>query len=307
MSLLPNDIKDDEIRIISSERNLPVNTSKREELKSMNKPEKPKWKIWVIITAILFFGGMCVFFWWEVKSDTLPEEKEHLQITTLPINEEGNVQSNIPVPKVKPVENGFVQTFDTILNKEKFTVFIPHNLVPELKVGVETLKDTTAKFVVQAADIRKDNGGIVGAYVYKGNLLSKGQAKAGFCAIIDGKAIVGVAESTPYLEQAIESDGYFFRQYPLVVEGQPVNNRLKYSSLRKALAELNGETVVIMSHNRMTLNEFSQYLVDMGVKNAIYLVGSSSFGFAIDDEGNRIEFGKEQENPSINTNYIIWK
>ena len=57
----------------------------------------------------------------------------------------------------------------------------------------------------------------------------------------------------------------------------------------------------------MTLNEFSQYLVDMGVKNAIYLVGSSSFGFAIDDEGNRIEFGKEQENPSINTNYIIWK
>lgn len=307
MSLLPNDIKDDEIRIISSERNLPVNTNKREEFKNMNKPEKPKWKLWFIITAILFLGGLCVFFWWEVKSDTLPEEKEHLQITTLPINEEGNGKSDISVPKVKPVENGFVQTFDTVLNKEKFTVFIPHNLVPELKVGVETLKDTTAKFVVQAADIRKDNGGIVGAYVYKGNLLSKGQAKAGFCAIIDGKSIVGVAESTPYLEQAIESDGYFFRQYPLVVEGQPVNNRLKYSSLRKALAELNGETVVIMSHNRMTLNEFSQYLVDMGVKNAIYLVGSSSFGFAIDDEGNRIEFGKEQENPSINTNYIIWK
>ena len=312
MSLLPNDIKDDEIRIISSERNLPVNTNKREEFKNMNKPEKPKWKLWFIITAILFFGGLCVFFWWEVRSDTLPEEKEHLKISTFPskedeIIEEGIDQSVVSVPEVKSVEKGFVQTFDTILNKEKFTVFIPHNLIPELRIGVETLKDTTAKFVVQAADIRRDNGGIVGAYVYKGNLLSKGQAKAGFCAIIEGKPIIGVAESTPYLEQAIESDGYFFRQYPLVVEGQPVNNSLKYSSLRKALAELNGKTVVIMSHNRMTLNEFSQYLVDLGVKNAIYLVGSSSFGFAINDDGNRIEFGKEQENSSINTNFIVWR
>ena len=311
MSLLPNDIKDDEIRIISSEKSLPESQTFK-PFGSGKEPKKTKWKLWVIISAILFFGGLCVFFWWEVRSDKLPEEKEHLQITTLPSKEEGITgeeidQSGVTDPEVKSVENGFVQTFDTVINKEKFTLFIPHNLVPELRVGVKTLKDTTVKFVVPAADIRKDNGGIVGAYVYKGKLLSKGQAKAGFCAIIDGKPLVGVAESTPFLEQAIESDGYFFRQYPLVVEGQPVNNRLNYSSLRKALAELNGEIVVVMSHNRMTLNEFSQYLVDMGVKNAIYLVGSSSFGFAVNNYGNRIEFGKEQENPSTNTNYIVWK
>lgn len=57
----------------------------------------------------------------------------------------------------------------------------------------------------------------------------------------------------------------------------------------------------------MTLNEFSQYLVDLGVKTAIYLVGSSSFGYAIDEEGNRIEFGQLAENPSANINYIVWR
>ena len=132
MSLLPNDIKDDEIRIISSERNLPVSTSKKEELKNKGyEPEKPKWKLWIIITAILFFGGLCVFFWWEVRRDILPEEKEHLQITILPAKEEeipveGIEPSSVPVPEVKSVENGFVETFDTVLNKEKFTLFIPH-------------------------------------------------------------------------------------------------------------------------------------------------------------------------------------
>lgn len=109
------------------------------------------------------------------------------------------------------------------------------------------------------------------------------------------------------MEQAIENGGYFFRQYPLVVGGQVVENKLKPSSLRKALAELNGEIVVIMNDRKQTLNEFSQTLVNLGVTNAIYLIGSSAPGFAIDKEGHRIDFGKEVENPPLNSNYIIWE
>lgn len=338
MSLLPNDIQDDEIRIISSDKkHIETETqrlsperpdteeenlfssedyrsfliSKRKTLSTDISGSK-RWNKWLLITDFLFIAALVVFFWWEIKRDILPEAKNHLQIVTTKSGNEvlkdNNINELISSGQQGALgKKGFVETFDTTVNKEKFTVFIPRNLTPQLRVGVNTLKDTAAVFVVQAADIRGDNGGIVGAYVYKGDLVSKGQAKAGFCAIIHGKPIIGVAESTPYLEQAIESDGYFFRQYPLVMEGQPVSNRLKYSSLRKALAELNGETVVIMSHNRMTLNDFAQYLVDIGVKNAIYLVGSSTFGFALDEEGNRIEFGEETENPSRNTNYLVWK
>ena len=312
MSLLPNDIKDDEIRIISSEKSLPVKEgNKPEELKiKNNEPDKPKWKFWVIITAILFFGGLCVFFWWEVKDD--PEETENLMFDSEKIGEpDFNIEStetlSIPVPTTMVCEKGFVETYDTVINKVPLTIFQPKNLTPKLHIGIDALRDSTASFVVQAADIRRDNGQIVGAYVSEGNLLSRGQSKAGFCAIINGKLIIGVADSTPYLEQAIETGGYFFRQYPLVVGGQVVENKLKPSSLRKALAELNGEIVVIMNDKKQTLNEFSQTLVDLGVTNAIYLVGSTAPGFVINQEGNRINFGEEYEKPSINTNYIVWR
>ena len=87
MSLLPNDnnrdIRDDEIRIISSDRkdrneSLPASVKTRSDDKNVPSIKnsspgpygpKPLWKLWVIITAILFFGGICVFFWWEVKDD----------------------------------------------------------------------------------------------------------------------------------------------------------------------------------------------------------------------------------------------
>lgn len=307
MSLLPNDIKDDEIRIISSERNLPV-YSEQSPPDSGQEPEKPKWKLWVIITAILLFGGLCVFFWWEVKDDPeedVPQQSEYVSdIATGKISKSENTQF---LPITDSYEKGFVTTKDTIINKVPLKIFAPQNLVPRLHIGTDALKDTSAMFVVQAADTRKDNNQILGAYVSEGNLLSRGSSKAGFCAIINGKLVIGVADSTPYLEQAIESGGYFFRQYPLVVGGQVVDNKLKSSSLRKALAELNGETVVIMNDKPQTLNEFSQTLVDLGVTNAIYLIGSSAPGFAVDEKGNRIHFGKEFENPSANSNYIIWQ
>lgn len=300
MSNLPHDINDDEIRIISSENKLmtiePVKDHK-------HKKKKFRYLYPLLILLIII---LVVFLCLIIKNnDDVVEEleiekqqKEELSKPVETLDENENIDFNT---------KGFVDITDTIIDKNKLTLLKPVNLTPSLQIGSEALEDSSAVLVVQAADIRRDTGGIVGAYVLEGNLLSKGQAKAGYCAIINGKLIVGVADSTPYLEQAIESDGYFFRQYPLVVGGQVVENKLKPSSLRKALAELNGEIVVILTHQKMTLNEFSSLLVDMGVSNAIYLVGSSAFGFAVDEEDNRIEFGKKQKNPSKNTNYIVWK
>ena len=86
-----------------------------------------------------------------------------------------------------------------------------------------------------------------------------------------------------------------------------VENKLKFSSLRRALAEWNGEIVVVMGHSPMTLNEFAETLIDLGVSNAIYLIGSTSYGFAKDKNGDRIIFGEEEINPPKNSNYIVWE
>ena len=302
MSKLPHDINDDEIRIIASKSKF----SKDKPNPGQPQNSKKKFGVWFWIALILFIGILGIFFWWLISSNN--ELDEEFEIIEQQKEETLNpLESEIEDEIIDFNTNGLVAISDTIINKDKLTILKPVNSIPRLQIGNEALEDSAAILVIQAADIRRDNGEIVGAYVLEGNLLSKGQAKAGYCAIINGKLIIGVADSTPYLEQAIETDGYFFRQYPLVVGGQVVENKLKSSSLRKALAELNGEIVVIMTHKKMTLNEFSQVLVDFGVSNAIYLVGSSAFGFAIDEEGNRIEFGKKQEHPSRNTNYIVWK
>lgn len=300
MSNLPHDINDDEIRIISSENKL-MTIEPVKDQKHKKKKFRYLYPLLILLVIILVIF-LCLII---KNNDDVVEELE--------IKEQQKEELSKPVETLDENENidfntkGFVDITDTIIDKNKLTLLKPVNLTPSLQIGSEALEDSSAVLVVQAADIRRDTGGIVGAYVLEGNLLSKGQAKAGYCAIINGKLIVGVADSTPYLEQAIESDGYFFRQYPLVVGGQVVENKLKPSSLRKALAELNGEIVVILTHQKMTLNEFSRLLVDMGVSNAIYLVGSSAFGFAVDEEDNRIEFGTKQKNPSKNTNYIVWK
>lgn len=202
----------------------------------------------------------------------------------------------------------YVDIRDTVVGGFRLTLLEPKNASDvELHIGPDVLDDPDALLVAQAADIRADNDEINGAFVSKGRLVSRGEAKAGFCAIVNGKPVVGVADATPYFEMALVSEGDFFRQFPLVVGGQVVENKPKGEAYRKALAELNGETVVVMSDRKLTFHNFSQALADLGVTNAIYLVGGTSYGFARDAEGNRIEFGERVENPSPNANYIVWR
>lgn len=298
MSLTPHDIKDDEIRVISSGNNDDGNTTH-------NRPAtRHKWIVAVSIMAVL----ACVLTVVYLIFAKNPKEDSLEIITNETVVYQENTEDVVSDTIIsEPTAVGFISISDTIINRIPLTIFNPTNLTPTLQIGPDVLNDSTVRFVVQAADVRGDNGGIVGAYVNKGVLISKGQAKSGFCAIIGGKINIGVADATPLLEQALETDGYFFRQYPLVVANQVVENKPKGKSFRKALAELNGETVVIMSRKEMTFHDFSQCLVDLGVANAIYLVGGKGYGFAIDTEGRKIEFGRQLKNMRPNTNYIVWR
>ena len=159
----------------------------------------------------------------------------------------------------------------------------------------------------QAADIRADNGKIVGAFVSNGTPLSWGLSKKGYCGIIDGKVTVGVSDNSPLFEEATEKGGHFFRQYPLVDNGKLVENEPKGKSIRKALCDRNGEIMVVMTQTPESFHDFAQALVDMKVDNAIYLVGSTSFGYFRDRYDhlaiiyNKHRYGYKYEN------FIIWR
>lgn len=278
------DIKEDEIRIISS----------GEHRRAQKKYKK--LFVWLCgIVALLIIAVLAVLF--------IPGEEATEETFTTTTESPAPRQQDIPAA----TGEAYTEKCDTLVNDVELSILTPYNATPTLEIGNAVLNDSTAVLVAQAADIRGDNGMIVGSFVLKGDLISKGEAKAGFCSIINDKISVGVADATPMFEQALTSNGYFFRQYPLVVGGQIVENKPKGKAIRKALAETDGHISVIVSNNRVSFHDFSQALVNAGVRNAIYLVGSDSYGAYLDKTGNKITYGQPWADTVKNVNYIVWR
>lgn len=289
MSKKPNEINDNEIRIISAY-----------EPETRNIRTRPLW-VWILIILSVLILGCLVFIFTKGADDA--EKDEPVEVKE-PLAEE--VPQIVKDEKVSDIK-GFTVAFDTTLNKKGLLILSPEYATPRLIIGTELLNDSNIILATQAADVRGDNGQIAGTFVLNGELISKGEAKAGYCSIINGELSIGIADATPMLEQTLTEGGYFFRQYPLVVGGQIVENKPKGKAIRKALAEIGGKICVVMSKEKLTFHDFSQLLIDAGARNAIYLVGSSSYGFYIDDKGEKILTGKAPWEEVENVSYIIWE
>ena len=199
-------------------------------------------------------------------------------------------------------------TADTTVNDIPLHLYVPLNSTPHLAVGKETAHNIDkALLFFEAADVRADNGKIVGAFVLKGEPLSRGLSKRGYCAIINGEVSVGVADNSPLFEQATEQDGDFFRQYPLVDNGCLVENELKNKSIRRGLCEIDRHIVVVETQSRESLHDFAQALVDIGTKNGIYLVGGDALGGAVDADGKTVEIGNRINRQHKNISFIVWQ
>lgn len=289
MSKKPNEINDDEIRIISAYEPEIRNTEKR------------SLRLWIIIILSVLILGCLVFIFTRGSEKTYKDEL--IEVTEPVMEEVTPIVKDEKIPNIK----GFTVALDTTVNKKGLLILSPENTTPRLIIGTELLNDSNIILATQAADIRGDNGQIAGTFVLNGELISKGDAKAGYCSIINGELSIGVADATPMLEQTLTEDGYFFRQYPLVVGGQIVENKPKGKAIRKALAEIGGKICVVMSKEKLTFHDFSKLLIDAGARNAIYLVGSSSYGFYISVKGEKILTGKAPWEDVENVSYIIWE
>lgn len=200
----------------------------------------------------------------------------------------------------------YTERIEVSVNDIPLDIFIPHNAKPRLFVGSPDQADRNVVFTTQAADIRADNGKINGAFVLEGKPLAWGLSKKGFCGIIGDKVMVGVADNSPLFEEATEKDGYFFRQYALVDNGVLVENEPKGKTYRKAICDRNGEIIIVMSQTRESFHDFAQALVDFGVRNAVYLVGSTSFGYYRDADGQLTTLCEKQSTKQKFENHIQW-
>lgn len=258
-----------------------------------------------IVSAILVIaiGILAVIFWPREKpvsptnrSSENTEIKQHPEVT--------NAESSNFGTETKA---GYTERIDTTVNGLQIYIYIPHNAKAELSVGEPNIADKSIILIAQAADIRGDNYKILGAFVLKGEPLSWGRSREGYCAIIDSNIYVGTSSNSPLFEMATETEGYFFRQFPMVTDGAVAKTAQNNETRRKALCSRNGQVFIVATAEPELFDDFAQALATLGVENAISLVGSSTaYGWYINAAGEQIQFGKDIHKYE-NENYILWK
>ena len=280
------DIHDDELRIVG-----------QKTLLSQTKKPKSRKYTWIAVLALAVLVLVLAALFWLNQPVSSPVYESDKQDTLPPL---GHYTDML-------VEKAYVEHLQDSINDIPLDIYIPHHALPELYMGVPDEQDESIVFATRAADVRADNGKIVGAFVLKGRPLSWGLSKKGYAGIIDGKLKIGVAENSSLFEEATEKEGYFFRQYPLVDNGVMIENEPKGKAIRKALCERNGEVMVVMSRTQESFHDFAQALADMQIDNAIYLVGTKSFGFYRDYQQALHIIYPHPGDAFHNENYLLWR
>ena len=284
-------ILDSEIRVIGGNQKQPVTPF--------------PWRTIALIVGAVAIIGLIVWGLWKQTPDNTEEpgifEQEQEQPFVQPHPLTDWFASLDTVTAVGTV------TTDLSINDIPLRVYAPLNSTPHLEVGYQIAdhRDRSILFF-QAADVRADNGKIVGAFVLHGKPLSWGLSKRGYCAIINNEITVGVADNSPLFEKATDTNGDFFRQYPLVDNGKLVENELRNKSIRRALCDLDSHIVVVETQSAESMHDFAQALVDIGVQNAVYLVGSNAMGWSMDAAGNGTKMGLWDPRKIKNISFIVW-
>jgi hypothetical protein len=257
-------------------------------------------KVWLLCGIILVLLVTVVFVLKYVI------EKEENTVSYSLFSDE---QSFVPLETqlTSDIQRGYVEMTEKSVNDVPLLIYIPYNAEPVLTLGLPDETDSTVVFVAQAADVGADGSGIIGDFVLAGERLARGTSKNGFCAIVNRVMTIGAANETPLLQDAILEKGYFFRQYSLVKNSVPVDNKPRGKALRKALAIRDGQVMMIASRARESFYDFAQALADAGVSDAIYLIGSDSFGWYIDRQGKQTKFGTKYELRWKDINYLVWR
>ncbi len=294
---MEEDIQDSEIRVIG---NMPKQPA----------PQRPRRKRWAAIgVCVLLVGmGICVMLSRCGGKSTDSPFRFIAPPTAQPHPLRGWIEECERQSLCSPLIPSYTELKDTLVDTIPMRIYLPLNATPHIDVGYQMVRDT-AHYILffQAADVRADNGNIVGAFVRQGKPLSWGLSKQGYCAIIEGEVTIGVAANSPLFEEATEKGGDFFRQYPLVDNGRIADNELQTRSRRRGLCSVEGRVVVIESRTATTLHDFSAALIKLGVSDAIYLTaGAITQGYCRLKDNSHLKFGLWDERPYENASFIIW-
>lgn len=289
-----DDIRDDEIRILGKD------PSKQPEQPTKPQPKR-RWWPWLMLLLMLLLLALG-FACWKMMA------MRHY--STSVYSEESPIDTALHVTIEMPSEaKAYTEFASDSVNDIPLRIYSPVGGHVELHVGPLPKDDRSIILAAQAADYRGDNKQVAGAFVYRGELLAKGHPKLGFCAIIGDTITMGMSRETAMFEKAVEQEGYFFRHYSLVhsgEKGEKLPKQTKGKAVRRALCYYKDGIAIIETAGTESFHDFSQALIDMGVQEAIALVGNTEMTVYEDKDGNR-HTGATDNEPDAQETYILWR
>ncbi len=162
----------------------------------------------------------------------------------------------------------------------KMKIYALSGLKAHFADTVPDLSDSSIYFITRSSDyrIKNDDKQIIGDYIENGNVISESLWRAGFMAVTDGNAQIGISRSPKIRKHIIENSGSMFRQMALVSAGTRCDEQfiLKGKVTRCAYArDLEGNLYFVETVAPETLYGFADALIEHGFADAVYITGGS--------------------------------
>jgi uncharacterized protein YigE (DUF2233 family) len=191
------------------------------------------------------------------------------------------------------------------VNDVPMHIYLLDNMEASLTMDSTIIDDqlhTRMMMVVLATDIREDNKKPVGDFVVNGEKIARGKSREGYCAIVHGRISIGRSENDDVMNYCIQEGGSFFREYPLVINGEICKNKIRGKRIRRALVQQEGNIYVIESENKESIYDFSEAIRDLGAKDAIYLPAGINYMLVKTDS-----LHQENNMPEYGGNFLVFK
>ena len=173
-----------------------------------------------------------------------------------------------------------IHAFTEDIANVKLKIYRLDNLKAHFADTVPDYADSTIYLVTRSSDYKiiGDKKEIIGDYIVDGEVVAKSNWRAGFMAIVDGNAQIGIDRSSKIANYVKKHNGSMFRQLALVSANISCDNQfiLRGKVTRCAYArDRQGKLYFIETIEPETLSGFADALIEYGFIDAVYITGGS--------------------------------
>lgn len=262
---MDTEFRDDEIEILGPRTPRSERGTGREE---PSPKSSRRWLQWCLLALLLVLVAVAAYFW--LSRGYKPQTPSPFVEKKQEFNElQHKVEQASPLDSI--LEARIVRE-EKVVNDLKLNIYLLQNLKAGLSVGLphDSIKSELL-MLIQATDVRGDNGDILGECVIDGKALTRGKKPLGYVALLSGKISLGVDSTSTMYESLQMAGGSMFRQYSLVSKARMQSNNIKGQNYRRALAIRGEQLYLIESADKLSVHDFSEALQDLGLDEAIFL------------------------------------